>query len=185
MMEEAGTPVPPPEVAEPVAGEESTPTFPAPTAGNPPTSPPPSGQADVQTPLPLVPPGAAEHDDEHAAAAADGATAPVATKSGDTSPVPGLVTPNTENEARERMRAKDVEREGAPAKSAADALAPATVGGNGLFKTVDSLFGWGLGAVSRSLEVHTLVLIPRWLLDKNVCLWEVFFEACSFGTHVF
>ena len=44
-------------------------------------------------------------------------------------------------------------------RTAADALAPATVGGSGLLKTLDSFASWGFGAVSRSLEVNFEIAI--------------------------
>jgi hypothetical protein len=145
----------------PFAAEAPLPAA-APPAG--PSSPPPAlvgeaaGKAEV---LPVgvgvgavgVPPGATSDEEGHAIvrtiSVAGGVQHPV--PGGSDSPSPTAGYPSKAPHGSAAPTAAAAKRPAS--KTAADALAPATVGGSGLLKTLDSVASWGFGAFTRSLEV--------------------------------
>ena len=168
MMEEAQSPMQEGDVTSP-ADQHDTPPSPsaaeaplpaaAPPAG--PSSPPPALVGEAAQVLPVgvgvgavgVPPGATSDEEGHAIvrtiSVAGGVQHPV--PGGSDSPSPTAGYPSKAPHGSAAPTAAATKRPAS--KTAADALAPATVGGSGLLKTLDSVASWGFGAFTRSLEV--------------------------------
>jgi hypothetical protein len=177
MMEEAQSPMQEGDVTSP-ADQHDTPSSPAaaeaplPAAAPPvgPSSPPPAlvgeaaGKAESPVAVPVgvgavgVPPGATNDEEGHAIvrtiSVAGGVQHPVPGGSDSPSPTAGYPSKAPHGSGGDAAKAPPAAASKQPAsKTAADALAPATVGGSGLLKTLDSVASWGFGAFTRSLEV--------------------------------